>query len=188
MVNRISKQRNYRGETTMYGFKAFVFNGRKTAGKAFDTLEDHMPVYPWIDDAAVVSRSRLGIIRIHSTWAQDDSAVGAGTGFGAVTGGLLGVLLGPGGALAGAAMGGSMGALMGVSSEIAFDDPRLDDFANSLAKDTSALILVGEAVTLADFTSAVEPFGGKVIETNLNENDIKALKKALNNTRVGTAR
>jgi uncharacterized membrane protein len=85
-------------------------------------------------------------------------------------------------------MGGSMGALMGVSSEIAFDDPRLDDFANSLAKDTSALILVGEAVTLADFTSAVEPFGGKVIETNLNENDIKALKKALNNTRVGTAR
>ena len=41
----------------MYGFKAFVFNGKKTAGKAFDTLEDHMPVYPWIEDAAVVSRA-----------------------------------------------------------------------------------------------------------------------------------
>ena len=163
----------------MVGFKAFVFNGKKTAGKALDTLEDHTPVYPWIDDAAVVSRSSWGIIRIHSTWAQDDSAVGAGTGFGALTGALLGTLLGPGGALAGAAMGGSMGALMGVGSEIAFDDPRLDDFANSLAKDTSALILVAEAVTLADFTSAVEPFGGKVIETNLDENDIKALNKAL---------
>jgi uncharacterized membrane protein len=163
----------------MYGFKAFVFNGKKTAGKAFDTLEDHSPVYPWIDDAAVVSRSKLGIIRIHSTWAQDDSAVGVGTGVGAVTGGLLGVLLGPGGALAGAAMGGSMGALMGVGNEIAFDDPRLDDFAASLAKDTSALILVGEKATIADFTSAVLPFGGKVIETNLNDNDIKALRKAL---------
>ena len=163
----------------MYGFKAFVFNGKRTAGKAFETLEDHMPAYPWIDDAAVVSRSKLGFIRIHSTWAQDDSAVGVGTGFGALTGALLGMLLGPGGALAGAATGGSLGALFGVTDEIAFDDPRLDDFADSLKKDTSALILVGEAVTLADFTTAVEPFGGVVIQTDLNEDEVNALRKAL---------
>jgi uncharacterized membrane protein len=163
----------------MYGFKAFVFNGKKTAAKAFDTLEDHMPVYPWIEDAAVVSRSKLGIIRIHSTWAQDDAAVGVGTGYGALTGALLGVLLGPGGALAGAAMGGSMGALFGIGDEIAFDDPRLDDFAASLAKDTSALILVAERPTIADFTSAVEPYGGKVIETNLDDKDVAAIRKAL---------
>jgi len=164
----------------MYGFKAFVFKGKKTAGKAFETLEDRLPVYPWIDDAAVVSRSKLGTVRIHSTWAQDDSAVGAGTGVGALTGGLLGMVLGPGGALAGAAMGGSVGALFGVANEVAFDDPRLDEFAASLVKDTSALILVGEKATLADFTSAVQPFGGTVIETNLNDDDIKALRKALN--------
>jgi len=163
----------------MYGFKAFVFNGKRTAGKAFETLEDHSPVYPWIDDAAVVSRSKLGFIRIHSTWAQDDSAVGVGTGFGALTGALLGMLLGPGGALAGAATGGSLGALFGVTDEIAFDDPRLDDFAAALKKDTSALILVGEAVTLADFTTAVEPFGGVVIQTDLNEDEVNALRKAL---------
>ena len=168
----------------MYGFKAFVFQGKNTAGKAFETLEDHTPVYPWIDDAAVVSRSKLGFIRIHSTWAQDDSAVGVGTGFGALTGALLGMLLGPGGALAGAATGGSLGALFGVTDEIVFDDPRLDDFANSLKKDTSALILVGEAVTLADFTSAVEPFGGTVIETNLNEDEVNSLRKALKKTAV----
>jgi uncharacterized membrane protein len=152
----------------MYGFKAFVFNGKKTAGKAFDTLEDHMPVYPWIDDAAVVSKNKLGFTRVHSTWAQDDSMVGVGAGLGALTGAVLGVILGPAGVAAGAAVGGSMGALSGAASEIAFDDPRLDDFAASLTKDTSALILVGEKVTLADFTSAVQPFGGKVIETNLN--------------------
>jgi uncharacterized membrane protein len=172
----------------MYGFKAFVFNGKKTAGKAFDTLEDHMPVYTWIDDAAVVSRSKFGIVRIHSTWAQDDSAVGVGTGIGAVTGGLLGVLLGPGGALAGAAVGGSMGALLGVADEVTFDDPRLDDFAASLVKDSSALILVGEAPAIADFTSAVAPFGGKVIETNLDEKDVKTLRKALKNPKVAAAR
>jgi uncharacterized membrane protein len=163
----------------MYVFKAFVFNGKRTAGKALDTLEDRVPVYPWIEDAAVVSRSRLGVIRIHSTWAQDDSAVGVGAGFGAMTGALLGVLLGPGGVLAGAVMGGSMGAMFGVGDEIAFDDPRLDEFAASLAKDTSALILVGERATIADFTSAVEPFGGRVIETNLDDKDVAALRKAL---------
>jgi uncharacterized membrane protein len=163
----------------MYGFKAFVFNGKKTAGKALDTLEDRTPVLPWIDDAAVVSRNKLGFTRIHSTWAQDDSAVGVGTGVGAMTGAVLGLLLGPGGAMAGAAVGGSMGALMGVSDEIAFDDPRLDDFAASLAKDTSALVLVGEAPALADFTSAVQPFGGKIIETNLDDKEVTALRKAL---------
>jgi len=163
----------------MYGFKAFVFNGKKTASKALDTLEDHMPAYTWIEDAAVVSRSKLGSIRIHSTWAQDDSAVGAGAGFGALTGGLLGLLLGPGGALAGAAMGGSVGAMFGVTDEIAFDDPRLDDFAASLKYDTSALILVGETAILADFATAVAPFGGKIIETDLNEDDVNALRKAL---------
>ncbi len=163
----------------MYGFKAFVFDGKKTAGKALDTLEDHTPGYVWIDDVALVSRSKYGSIRIHSTWAQDDSAVGAGTAFGALTGALFGVLLGPGGALAGAVTGGSLGALFGVTDEIAFDDPKLDEFADALAKDTSALVLVGEEKTLADFASALEPLGGKVIDTGLNEDDVKALNKAL---------
>lgn len=163
----------------MYGFKAFIFDGKKTARKALDTLEDHTPYYVWIDDVALMSRNKHGSIRIHSTWAQDDSEPGAGAGFGAVTGGLLGLLLGPGGALAGAVMGGSLGAMFGIADEIDFDDPRLDDFAAALDKDTSALVLVGDETTLADFVSAVEPFGGAIIETDLNEDDIKALKKAL---------
>ena len=164
----------------MYGFKAFVFDGKKTAGKAFDTLEDYAPAYEWIDDVAIVSRSKHGSIRVHSTWAQDDSAVGGGTAFGAITGGLLGLMLGPGGALAGAVTGGSLGFLIGATADLAFDDPRLDDFAAALVDDTSALILVGDETTVADFVSAVEPFGGKIIETDLDEDDIKALRKGLN--------
>lgn len=163
----------------MYGFKAFVFQGKRTAAKALDTLEDYTPVYGWIDDVAVVSRSKHGSIRVHSTWAQDDSEVGASAGLGAVTGAVIGLLLGPGGALAGAAVGGSLGALFGASDEIAFDDPKLDDFAAALRADTSALILVGEEATVADFVSAVEPLGGELIETNLDDDDIKALRKGL---------
>ena len=163
----------------MYGFKAFVFDGKNTARKAFDTLEDATTVYAWIDDVAEVSRNKHGSIRVHSTWAQDDGDVGADAGCGALTGGLIGLLFGPAGALAGAAVGGSIGALLGASDEIEFDDPKLDEFAAALSNDTSALILVGQEATLADFVSAVEPFGGKIVETDLNENDIKALKKGL---------
>jgi uncharacterized membrane protein len=81
--------------------------------------------------------------------------------------------------LQGAAMRGSLGAMSGVTDETAFDDPRLDDFAASLDYDTSALILVGEKATLADFGMAGAPFGGKIVETDLNEDDVKALRKAL---------
>jgi uncharacterized membrane protein len=163
----------------MYGFKALVFDGKKTASKALDTVEDKEDNYLWLDDIAVISRSKHGSIRVHSTWAQDDSDVGATAGLGALTGGVIGMLLGPGGALAGAAMGGSMGAVFGAAADVAFDDPKLDDFAAALDNDTSALILVGEKTTLSDFVSVFDPFGGRVIETGLNENDVKAIRKAL---------
>ena len=171
----------------MYGFRAIVFDGKKTSGKAYDTLEDYTPAYAWIDDVAIITRSKHGSIRIHSTWAQDDSAVGAGTGFGAITGGLIGLLFGPGGAMAGAAVGGSMGFLFGASADLAFDDPRLDDFADAMVNNTSALILVGDVATVDDFVSAVGPFGGKVIQTDLNEDDIKALRKGLKAAEKTTA-
>lgn len=163
----------------MYGFKAFVFDGKKTARKAFDTLEDYIPEYVWVDDVAEVSKSKHGSMRVHSTWAQDDSAVGAGAGFGAVTAGMIGLLFGPVGAAAGAVAGGSFGAMIGAASNVAFDDPVLDDFVASLDSDTSALVLVGEEATLTDFVSAVEPFGGKIVQTDLNADDIKALRKDL---------
>jgi hypothetical protein len=70
----------------MYGFKAFVFDGKNTAGKALYALEDSTTPYVWIDDVATLSKSKHGHMRVHSTWAQDDSNVGVGTGLGAMTG------------------------------------------------------------------------------------------------------
>ena len=163
----------------MYGFKAFIFDGKRTAQKAFDTLEDYTPTYAWIENVAELSKSKHGRIRVHSTWAQDDSAPAVGASLGALTAGTIGLLFGPVGAAAGAFAGGSLGALMGAASNVEFDDPVLDDFVASLDKDTSALVLVGEEATLSDFASAVEPFGGKVVQTNLNEADIKTLRKDL---------
>lgn len=81
--------------------------------------------------------------------------------------------------MAGAAVGGSMGFLFGASAGLAFDAPRLDDFADAMVNDTSVLLLVGDVATVEDFVSAVGPFGGKIIQTNLNEDDIKALHRGL---------
>lgn len=163
----------------MYGFEAVVFNGRRTARMALDTFEDHAPAYVWIDDVAILARNKLGFVSIYSTWAQDDRNVGVGASWGMITGALLGLIAGPGGALAGAATGGSLGALMGIGSEFVLDDPRLDTFAQALGNDTSALILVGEKPTIADFSAIVEPLGGKVVKTDLNEKDIDVIRKAL---------
>jgi hypothetical protein len=46
-----------------------------------------------------------------------------------------------------------MGAMFGAADEIAFDDPRLDDFATALDKDTSALVLTGRIVCLTGLYS-----------------------------------
>ena len=54
-----------------------------------------------------------------------------------------------------------------------------DDFAASLDKNTSALELVGENDTLADFDGVITPLGGKIVKTDLNENDVKQIRKAL---------
>ena len=162
----------------MARFKAFTFEGKKTAAKAFRTLEDYSPEYAWIDDVAVLSRNKHGHTRVHSTWAQDETGE-EGLGWGAITGGLVGMLAGPGGALAGAALIGGVAGVIGASIDFVVDDPKLDEFASALDKDTSALVLVAEEATLADFATAVEPFGGEVIDTVINEDDIKALRKAL---------
>ena len=69
----------------MYGFEAVIFDGKRTARKALDTLEQ-TPYWCMAGSttAAIVSRNKLGFISIHSTWAQDDSAVGAGGGWGMI--------------------------------------------------------------------------------------------------------
>jgi uncharacterized membrane protein len=163
----------------MYGFEAVTFDGKRTARKALDTLEDYAPAYVWIDDVAVLTRNTFGGIHVDSTWAQNDGDVGAGLGWGSITGGLIGMLFGPGGALAGAALGGSLGGLFGAAADDSIDDPRLDEFAESLGNDTSALILVGEKATLSDFDGAVINLGGKIVKSDLDEADIKKIRKAL---------
>ena len=164
-------------------FRAITFQGKKTASKALNAIEENND-YIWIDDIAVLSRSKNGFIRVDSTWAQEDTAVGASAGWGALTGALLGALMAPQGAIAAAIGAGafSVGTFSALFSElfnVAVSDPRLEEFAASLKNDSSALVLVADAVYADEFGTVFAPYGGKVIETEINEHDVEALRQAL---------
>lgn len=164
----------------MLHVRALVFDGKKTADKVLDTVADEVPEASyWVDDVAVLSRSKHGHVRVNSTWAESDDAGAAMAGFGAITGGLIGALMGPGGALAGALGGGSLSGLMGLGINVAVADPRLEEFASRLGNDTSALVLLADEPTADGFVSAFEPFDAELIQTDLNEHDVNALREAL---------
>ena len=162
-------------------FRAFTFDGKRTASKALATVEENGS-YLWIDDVAVISVGKLGFAKVESSWAQSDSAVGASAGAGALTGALVGALAGPGGALAGALGGGTMASLFGAGINVAISDPRLEEFADRMKKNSSALILVDDGPFGDEFSTAFDPFGGQLIETELNEKDVKEIRKALRET------
>jgi uncharacterized membrane protein len=163
----------------MTGYVAIVFDGKRTAGKALDTLEEAATPYLWVDDVAVVRKNRLGGIHVDSTWAQADSGTTVSAGMGALTGGLIGLLFGPGGALAGATMTGALGGLVGAAANASVSDPRLDEFAKALTKNSSALVLVGEEDALDALAGAPLPDGGKVIRSDLTSDDLRAIKRFL---------
>lgn len=162
----------------MTHFKAFTFDGKRSAQRAFDEIEDILYTYDWyVDgDVAEISVNKKGHYRVHSTWAQDDSNVPGGIGFGALLGGFIGCLFGPGGAIAGAALGGSVGGLMGAGENVTFEDPALDAFAASLVNDSSALIILGDAETVAGFAAELAAYDFETYEAELDEAAIKALK------------
>jgi uncharacterized membrane protein len=159
---------------------SLVFDGSKTAGKTLETLQDEAPEARFlVDDVAVISRGKHGRVRVNSTWAESDDMATASAGFGALTGGLIGAMMGPGGALAGALGGGSLAGLMGMTVNVAVEDPRLEEFASKLGNDKSALILVADESTAGEFKSAFKPYDATVIETALNEHDVKSLREHL---------
>ena len=162
-------------------FKSFVFDGHKTARKALDSIEDSDASYIWLDegDIAEISVNKRGNYRVHSTWAQDSDNVAGGIGFGALLGGMLGMLFGPVGLIAGAAYGGTIGGLIGDDDNIEFNDPILEDFAASLLPDTSALVILGDQLTIEEFTAELADYEAKAFLTELDKETEDALREAM---------
>ncbi len=161
--------------------KAYTFDGKRTARKVINAIEDSSEDFIWEDDVALISVNKHGHIRVHSTWAQDSSNVAGGLSLGTITGGVIGILFGPGGVIAGAAIGGTIGGLMGHHENVKFDDPELDNFAASLVKDTSALVLLGDEEVLNEFEDAVANYNGTVYEAVLDDEALAELENKMTN-------
>jgi hypothetical protein len=54
-----------------------------------------------------------------------------------------------------------MAALIGAATDAIFDDPVLDEFTTTLEKNSSALVLVGEKPTLADFDGVISTWSAR---------------------------
>ena len=158
--------------------RAITFEGKNTAAEALKAIAETKN-YIWLDEVAVISRSKRGFVRVDSTWAQSDTDAEVGVGWGAITGAALGAMMGPGGALAGAVGGGSLGVLVGASANLSFADPRLEELAARLKNNTSALVLVSDPVYATEFGTVFAPYGGTLIETKLNEKDVNTIRETL---------
>ncbi|RUM73619.1 MAG: hypothetical protein DSZ12_06930 [Sulfurovum sp.] len=157
-------------------FTAYVFKGRKTAEKTLEALESGTDDYVWIDDVAVVSKDTLGKVRVHSTWAQDEMGA-SGLGLGALTSAILAYLVDPTKVLASAVAGGTLGGLTGLTMDEAFNDPRLDALGDELSKDSSALVLVLDDSAVAAYKAVMDPYNGKLIEVDVDDNDVAFIKE-----------
>ena len=69
---------------------------------------------------------------------------------------------------------------MGAAANATVADPRLDDLAGALEKNTSALMLVGDESELEAFAAAPMPTGGRVFKSDLTGDDLKKIKTFLN--------
>ena len=72
-----------------------------------------------------------------------------------------------------------LAACFGASFDAAFTDPRLEEFADRMQKNTSALIFVTNGPYADEFSTAFDSFGGELIETELDEDDVKVIHNAL---------
>ena len=162
-------------------FMGVVFEGKRTAHKVLNKIEDSQKAYIWYEegDYAVISINQKGHMRVHSTWAQDSRMGPAGVGLGVIAGSLLGLLLGPAGAIAGAAAGGAIGGVIGQHENIQFTDTQLNAFANSLGNDTSAIVLIGPDAAILEFKSELADFEFQAFETLLDDALLDQLKSAL---------
>jgi uncharacterized membrane protein len=115
-----------------------------------------------MEDAAVVVRMADGSIKIRQT--QDLTA--AATLTGGVWGLLVGALLAN--PLIGIAVGSGMGALSGASADIGINDDFIEELAETLSPDSSAVFLLVKQATLDKVMADLRPFKGRLLHTSMS--------------------
>ena len=126
-----------------------------------------------LGDAVVAVRQPDGQVKLN----QLVNMTAAGAASGAMWGALIGlVFLNP---LLGAAVGAGAGALSGRYKDIGIDDNFMKEAAGALGPGQAALCVLVRKVTADKVLPVMAAFGGKVLSTNLSNEQEAKLQEAL---------
>ena len=126
-----------------------------------------------LQDAVVVEHRSDGKIKLH----QAISTTGAGAAGGALWGGLIGLLfLAP---LFGMAIGAASGAVAGKVTDAGVNDDFMKQLGAKMAPGTAALIALGSSNAPDKLLERLQPYGGDVIQTSLDNEQEERLRSSL---------
>jgi uncharacterized membrane protein len=145
----------------------------RVRGELVQASKEHLLA---LDDAVVVEHRPDGKIKLH----QAMSTAGAGAAGGALWGGLIGLLfLAP---LFGMAIGAATGAVAGKAADVGVDDTFMKQLGAKMPSGGAALIMLGRAGAPEKVIERVQPYGGEIIQTSLDQEDEDRLRAALSAT------
>jgi uncharacterized membrane protein len=125
-----------------------------------------------VNDAATAVRREGGKVKVK----QANNLVGAGALGGAFWGVLFGLLFFV--PFLGMAVGAATGALFGKAADFGINDDFIREVSDSVQPGNSALFLLVDEVQTDKVIEKLKPFGGKIIQTSLSEDEEARLKEA----------
>jgi uncharacterized membrane protein len=147
-----------------------VATAEQVRGTLIEASKEHLIQ---LQDAVVVEHQPDGKIKLR----QSMSTTGAGAAGGALWGGLIGLLfLAP---LLGMAVGAASGAVAGKLADVGVNDDFMKNLGASLEPGGAALIVLGSTEAGDKVIDRVKGFGGKVIQTSLDNEAEDHLRAAL---------
>lgn len=133
-----------------------------------------------LQDVAI-AENRDGKIKLR----QIRSNTGVGATSGALWGGLIGLLFFM--PLLGMAVGAGAGALGGAATDTGVNDDLMRELGRHLTPGGAALFALVERATYDKVVDALEPLGGRLIQTSLSNEEETALREAIDQARAARA-
>jgi uncharacterized membrane protein len=142
----------------------------RVRGELVQATKEHLLA---LEDAVVVEHQPDGKIKLR----QAISTSGAGAASGALWGGLIGLIfLAP---LFGMAIGAASGALAGKVTDVGVNDNFMKELGAKMPPGGAALIALGRSDAPNKVLDRLQPYGGHVIQTSLDEEAEARLRSAL---------
>lgn len=150
-----------------------IFDKPEEAREARETIHSIQKQYQLsLNDAAVITKDASGKVHVDN---EVDYHVKVGAGVGALMGVLLFMFFPIGGIILGALGGGLIGRFAGDHVDKKFRE----DVINTMQPGSSALFLIIRNNSPAALRGALEPYQGKIFQTNVSEDLEKELESAL---------